>query len=205
MSATIVRDPTRAPFTKSIEPVWEQDGKRRRICGFHAFLNGNVLTIPGSTYPALFNDHGDAERALDEAALLFIEEEAALPFEPTPADVAEITREYVADVPSIGGAPVELVQEVAAELAKTCHLSGDKAGRNAYNKCAFNAAKGITLVDTPDGWLVPSSQGGGVVYRVERHGSVYMCQCEAAANAKDCGRGEARRVNMAILYLSTHY
>ena len=126
-------DPTVQPFTKEIVPAWEQDGKRRRICGFHALLNGELLTIPGSTYPATFNGHGDAERALDEAALLFIEEEAALPFEPTPTDIADVTREYVADVPSIGGAPVELVQEVAAELANTCHLSGDKARRNAYN------------------------------------------------------------------------
>ena len=85
-----------APFTKQIHPVWSDEG-RRRLIGFHAFLNDDILLVAGSeTTPRLFACYADAEIALDEAALDRITEAAttadleALPFEPTVREIAEM-------------------------------------------------------------------------------------------------------------------
>ena len=90
-----------APFTRKIVPVWEKHGRRRRLIGFHASLNDDILLVPGSlTTPQLFDRTCDAERALDEAALDLIAELAtsadleALPFEPTAREIAEMRAAY---------------------------------------------------------------------------------------------------------------
>jgi hypothetical protein len=86
-----------APFTKQIHPVWSDEGRRRRLIGFHAFLNDEILLVVGSdTFPQLFACYVDAEIALDEAALDRIEvaattaDQEALPFEPTVREIAEM-------------------------------------------------------------------------------------------------------------------
>ena len=96
MASLIVPDGS-TPFAKQIAPVWETQGRTRRLVGFHARLNDDLLLVPGSeTVARLFASYVDAEHALDEAALDLIDEAAttadlqALPFEPTAYEIAEM-------------------------------------------------------------------------------------------------------------------
>lgn len=88
-----------APFIRRIVPVWKTQGRRWRIVGYTARLNGDFLLVPGSfTTPLLFARRVDAEHALAEAAWDLMDEAAtsadlaALPFEPTAYELAEMLR-----------------------------------------------------------------------------------------------------------------
>lgn len=77
--------------------------------------------------------------------------------------------------------PVELLQEIAAELAKAAALAGDKTNANALNKAAYYIDCGILerVRDVAGDLLVPSQRAGiPTVYRVQPNWR-HLCSCES--------------------------
>lgn len=58
--------------------------------------------------------------------------------------------------------------------------------RRAYAKAQLHYLNGRRPTATDSGWLVPSSDPSGPVYRVSRQGAVLMCDCPAGENETLC-------------------
>lgn len=58
----------------------------------------------------------------------------------------------------------------------------------AARKAAYHLGRGLEIVRTASGWLVPSGTRAGVVHHVSRNG---QCSCEGAAHGRSCWHREA--------------
>ena len=78
---------------------------------------------------------------------------------------------------------LDLLEEIAAELARTAQCAGDGANARALNKAALYipALHGLLRFSSGD-LLVPSASSAGQVYRVSGAG----CSCDAGAHGRNC-------------------
>lgn len=72
-------------------------------------------------------------------------------------------------------------------LARTAVLLLDEAPDRAYematNKAVWHLSRGLDVIETHGGFLVPSGTRAGMVHRVSIKNG---CSCEAAAGGKPC-------------------
>lgn len=163
-------------------------------------IDGGPEEYIGSRWSA-----GAAERLCDEYAYTFYvdrhtPEVAARfvveSFEPAPAPPVDDGPEdnfggfrcprrvhIAAPTPDLALPPIELLAEVAVELATAAQDAGDTANMHALNKAMMQLHAGTMPVPTTGGFLIESRTRGGVVHRLS---TVHGCSCEAGRSGKPC-------------------
>jgi hypothetical protein len=77
--------------------------------------------------------------------------------------------------------PIVILDQAAAQLAD--EASADSARLRALNKAQYALHQGISIVPVVGGFLIPSFDQGGVIYRVS---TVNGCDCKAGQSGKPC-------------------
>lgn len=76
-----------------------------------------------------------------------------------------------------------LLEDIAAELARTAQLAGDRANASALNKAAYRLPGVYDVLRFSAGdLLIPSATSAGHLYRVSAAG----CSCEAGVHGRAC-------------------
>ena len=84
---------------------------------------------------------------------------------------------------SITFPPIEILSEVAAELATAAQEAGDTANTHALNKAALYLHQGITLMPTTGGFLIASATRAGTIHRLS---TTNGCSCESGMRQRPC-------------------
>jgi len=102
----------------------------------------------------------------------------------TPEKAAQVAAETFDPSPSaLDLPPINVLADVAAELATAAQDADDTANMNALNKAMLQLHAGTVPVPTTGGFLVESRTRGGVVHRVS---TVHGCSCEAGSKGRIC-------------------
>lgn len=76
-----------------------------------------------------------------------------------------------------------LLEDIAAELARTAQIAGDRANASALNKAAYRLPGVYDVLRFSAGdLLIPSATSAGQLYRVSGAG----CSCEAGIHGRAC-------------------
>jgi hypothetical protein len=76
-----------------------------------------------------------------------------------------------------------LLEDIAAELARTAQLAGDRPNASALNKAAYRLPGVYDVLRFSAGdLLIPSATSAGQLYRVSAAG----CSCEAGIHGRAC-------------------
>lgn len=96
--------------------------------------------------------------------------------------------------------PLGLLAEIAQTLAQTCRTAANDTAMHAYDRAAYQLARGLTPVLSAGDLLIPSGNGGPV-YRVSRAG----CACPAGRAATHCWHAALREIlTVAWEHLAVH-
>lgn len=171
--------------------------------------SGDWNRIERGRFVWLTNDEANRQAAADEYQLdqqatdLMLSDEppswdrpeppVALVWElPGGAVLQDATTRAIVEIGDEGAAQLPRTPEqVLVELAASAQDAGDKRGANAANKALYHLTEGRTPRAVVGGYVVHSGTQAGVVYRVERRGDVWVCNCPAGLAGAECWHGVA--------------